>query len=77
MRQVRIMSSLDEYLDNPPDVRLWNKENCDRCGKKTRLFCADCLVFVGTPPGVETPTGLRLPLQVRSCEGRSDSGQHP
>lgn len=60
-------SSLDEYLDNPPDIKLWpeTRQNCVRCGKRSRLYCSDCLLFVGTPTGVKTPTDhLRLPLQV-------------
>lgn len=57
---------LNEYLDDPPDVKLWPdaRQECHRCGKRGRLYCSDCLVFVGTPSGVETPTNLQLPLQV-------------
>lgn len=59
-------SSLDAYLDNPPDIKLWPeaRQNCTRCGKRSRLYCPDCLLFVGTPAGVKTPpTELRLPLE--------------
>lgn len=62
------LSSFDEYLDNPPSCRLWpeDRQECPQCGKRGRLYCSDCLVFVGTPDGVDVPTGLQLPLQV-SC----------
>lgn len=60
------MTSLDEYLDNPPNVKLWPdaRQDCHGCGKRGRLYCSDCLVFLGPPAGVKTPTELRLPLQV-------------
>ncbi|CAM9518336.1 unnamed protein product, partial [Hapterophycus canaliculatus] len=57
---------LNEYLDDPPDVKLWPeaRQECHRCGKRGRLYCSDCLLFVGTPSGVKTPADLRLPLKV-------------
>lgn len=63
--------SLDEYLDNPPSCRLWPeaRQECPQCRKRGRLYCAECLVFVGAPDGVDVPTGLQLPLEVKrvSC----------
>eukprot|EP00904_Undaria_pinnatifida_P007019 jgi/Undpi1/3447/HiC_scaffold_16.g06819.m1 len=58
--------SLDEYLDNPPSCRLWPeaRQECPQCRKRGRLYCAECLVFVGAPDGVDVPTGLQLPLEV-------------
>lgn len=63
-----VPDSLDAYLDNPPDIKLWPeaRQNCALCGKRSRLYCSDCLVFVGTPSGVKTPTKLRLPLEVKT-----------
>lgn len=58
-------SSLDAYLDSPPNIKLWPeaRQCCVRCGKRSRLYCSDCLLFVGTPTGMKTPTELRLPLE--------------
>lgn len=61
-----LLSSLDEYLDNPPSCRPWPeaRQECPQCRKRGRFYCSDCLVFVGTPDGVKVPTGLRLPVEV-------------
>lgn len=63
-----LLSSFDEYLDNPPSCRPWPeaRQECPQCRRRGRFYCSDCLVFVGTPDGVDVPTGLRLPLEV-SC----------
>eukprot|EP00903_Cladosiphon_okamuranus_P006630 g6475.t1 len=76
------MSSLDEYLDDPPDIKLWPeaRQACHGCGKRGRLYCSACLVFIGTPTGVETPTNMQLPLQVdilvTAQERKRSSGIH-
>lgn len=61
-----LLSSLGEYLDNPPSCRPWPeaRQECPKCRKRGRFYCCDCLVFVGKPDGVDVPMGLRLPLEV-------------
>ncbi|CBN79212.1 conserved unknown protein [Ectocarpus siliculosus] len=81
-RRSRGASAMEEYLERPPDINLWpqGRQECHRCGKRVRLYCPDCLILVGTPDGVETPTELRLPLQVdvvvTAEERRRSSGVH-